>query len=145
MPGSPDGLTDGQSLLWSCILQLKMQFYEFPNVLLSSGLHFLKFSYYYRVMDRWTDQRTDGRTDGQMDKASYRDAWTHLKRTSSLVSCQCHVSIYFFCPDIALKESGEQRANFWRQLIISNIVSKDLLLDSPSQSPWVTLGSKKSK
>ena len=23
---------------------------------------------------------TDGRTDGRTDKASYRDAWTHLKR-----------------------------------------------------------------
>ena len=26
-----------------------------------------------------TDQRTDGRTDGRTEKASYRDAWTHLK------------------------------------------------------------------
>ena len=25
------------------------------------------------------DPRTDGQTDGRTDKASYRDAWTHLK------------------------------------------------------------------
>ena len=31
---------------------------------------------------RVTDLRTDPRTDGQTDKASYRDAWTHLKRKS---------------------------------------------------------------
>ena len=30
----------------------------------------------------WTDQRTNGRTD----KASYRDAWTHLKRVGPLKS-----------------------------------------------------------
>ena len=27
-----------------------------------------------------TDRQTDGWTDGPMDKASYRDAWTHLKK-----------------------------------------------------------------
>ena len=32
------------------------------------------------LMDGWTDGRTDGRPDRQMGKASYRDAWTHLKK-----------------------------------------------------------------
>ena len=30
------------------------------------------------------DPRTHGRTDGWTDKASYRDAWTHLKRLKQL-------------------------------------------------------------
>ena len=37
----------------------------------------------HRLMDRWTngrtDRRMDRRTDGRTDKASYRDAWMHLK------------------------------------------------------------------
>ena len=32
------------------------------------------------LTDGPTDRRTDGPTDGRMDKASYRDTWTHLKR-----------------------------------------------------------------
>ena len=32
---------------------------------------------------RVTDRRTHGRTDGPTDEASYRDAWTHLKRKAS--------------------------------------------------------------
>ena len=39
------------------------------------------------VEKRLTDQRTDGPThgptDGWTDKASYRDAWTHLKTSES--------------------------------------------------------------
>ena len=31
------------------------------------------------VTDRRTDGWTNGQTEGRMDKASYRDAWTHLK------------------------------------------------------------------
>ena len=31
---------------------------------------------------RLTHGPTDRRTDGRTDKASYRDAWTHLKRVS---------------------------------------------------------------
>ena len=34
--------------------------------------------------DRPTDGRTDGRTDGPTDKPLYRDAWTHLKRQSTI-------------------------------------------------------------
>ena len=30
-------------------------------------------------MDRRTDRQTDKPMDGRTDKASYRDAWTHLK------------------------------------------------------------------
>ena len=38
---------------------------------------------------RVTDRRTHGRTDGPTDKASYRDAWTHLKTlTNTDVSTQ---------------------------------------------------------
>ena len=33
-----------------------------------------------RRTDRRTDQPTDGLTDQRMDKSSYRDAWTHLKK-----------------------------------------------------------------
>jgi len=30
---------------------------------------------------RIMDPRTNGQTDGRTDKPSYRDAWTHLKRS----------------------------------------------------------------
>ena len=33
-----------------------------------------------RLMDGPTDPQTDGLTDGWTDKASYTDAWKHLKR-----------------------------------------------------------------
>ena len=35
-----------------------------------------RFAHFKRLRDRPTNQRTDRR----MDKASYRDAWTHRKR-----------------------------------------------------------------
>ena len=34
-------------------------------------------------MDRQTNQPTDQPTNGRTDKASYRDAWTHLKKSNS--------------------------------------------------------------
>ena len=47
-------------------------------------LNLLYFSWIYLNFAVWkkkwvTDRRTDGPTDRQMDKAFYRDAWTHLK------------------------------------------------------------------
>ena len=35
-------------------------------------------------MDRQTNGPTDRQMDGWTDKASYRDAWTHLKRGGTL-------------------------------------------------------------
>ena len=55
-----------------------MHFYRFPDVILSSGLCFhgiLEMCY----------QQTDQRTNRPMDKASYRDAWTHLKIYPELI------------------------------------------------------------
>ena len=61
---------------WICLNLLEFNWINlnswFPYVLLSLSLHFRDI---WETRDGPTDRRTHGRTD----KASYRDAWTHLK------------------------------------------------------------------
>ena len=47
-------------------------------------------------IDGWTDRQRDGQMDAPMDRQtnipSYRDAWTHLKRTGPFaISCVLQV------------------------------------------------------
>ena len=53
------------------------EFYEFPDVLLSSELYFRDI---WETRDWPTDGQTDGRTDGRTDIASYRDAYAASKK-----------------------------------------------------------------
>ena len=99
-----------------------MRFYRFPDVLLSSGLHFrdileMRDGPTDGQMDGQTDGRMDGQTDGQTyrrmdgrmdrrtDKVSYRDAWTHLKMvifTPPRRRCTKWPKIGFFGPKMAI-------------------------------------------
>ena len=53
-----------------------LNFHEFTRIY----LNLLEFGVFEK---RLTDPRMDRRTDGRTDKASYRDAWTHLKTSES--------------------------------------------------------------
>ena len=50
--------------------------YGFPDVFCPQESIFAIFP------DPWIDGRTDRQNNGGRDKASYRDAWTHLKTRS---------------------------------------------------------------
>ena len=45
-----------------------------------NNLKYFQHSMYFHHSELDHHGPTDGRTDGRMDKASYRDAWMHLKR-----------------------------------------------------------------
>ena len=46
----------------------------------------LNFRSFKKTRNPPTDRPTDGRTDRRMDTPSYRDAWTHLKRSKAFLA-----------------------------------------------------------
>ena len=58
---------------------------QFPIHILAFSTFFMQFPHTKknRGTHRWTKQRSNGPSNGQMDRSSYRDAWTHLKRSTS--------------------------------------------------------------
>ena len=57
-----------------------------PRPALSKSFRIRKWPFFIDLDESVTDRRTDGPTDQRTDKASYRDARTHLKKLQQITS-----------------------------------------------------------
>ena len=82
-----------------------------PRPALSQSLRIHKRPFFIDFDESVTDQRTNGPTNGRTDKASYRDARTHLKRNLLQLTEnngeRLHHSMLTLVPRSVIEEKGK--------------------------------------